>query len=103
MSLSSREDGWQPPIIKTVATENKGIDDLAAAIESYRDFHFKTDLGTDRRRAIARWRILELLRERLVAQTLASDSASETLDRLADEVARRRRDPYSAVEELIGQ
>ncbi len=58
LSLSGREDGWQPPIIKTIATENKGIDDLAAAIESYRDFHFKTDLGTDRRRAIARWRIL---------------------------------------------
>ena len=34
LSLSSREDGWQPPIIKTIATENKGIEDLAAAIES---------------------------------------------------------------------
>jgi LAO/AO transport system kinase len=103
LSLSSREDGWQPPIIKTIATENKGINDLVAAIESYRNFNFVTDLGSDRRRAIARWRILELLRERLVARTLASDSASDTLDRLADEVATRRRDPYSAVEELIGQ
>lgn len=101
LSLSGREDGWQPPIIKTIATENKGVDDLAAAIENYQDFHFKTDLGTHRRRAIARWRILELLRERLLARTLASDSASETLDRLAEEVATRRRDPYSAVEELI--
>jgi len=101
LSLSAREDGWQPPIIKTIATENKGIDDLAAAIEGYQDFHFKTDLGTQRKRAIARWRILELLRERLLARTLASDSASDTLDRLAEEVATRRRDPYSAVEELI--
>lgn len=101
LSLSSREDGWQPPIIKTIATENKGIVDLATAIESYRDFHFKTDLGTHRRRAIARWRILELLRERLLARTLASESASDTLDRLAEEVATRRLDPYSAVEELI--
>ncbi len=101
LSLSSREDGWQPPIIRTVATENKGMEDLAAAIESYRDFHFKSDLGNTRRRAIARWRILELLQERLLARTLASDSASDTLDRLAEEVATRRRDPYSAVEELI--
>lgn len=103
LSLSSREDGWQPPIIKTIAIENKGLEELAAAIESYRDFHFKTDLGTGRRRSIARWRILELLRERLLARTLASNSASDTLERLADEVATRRRDPYSAVEELIGQ
>ena len=101
LSLAHREDGWQPPIVKTVATENKGVDELAAAIEKYRDFHFSSDLGNQRRRAIARWRILELLRERLVSRTLDSESASERLDLLADEVARRERDPYSAVEELI--
>ncbi len=103
LSLAHREDGWQPPIVKTVATENKGITDLATAIESYQEFHFRSDLGNERRRAVARWRILELLREKLVARTLDSESASERLDSLADEVARRQRDPYSAVEELIKQ
>lgn len=101
LSLAHREDGWQPPIIKTVATENKGVTELASAIESYREFHFRSDLGNERRRAVARWRILELLREKLVSRTLDSESASERLDLLADEVARRQRDPYSAVEELI--
>jgi hypothetical protein len=41
------------------------------------------------------------LRERLLAQTLSNDSASEKLDRLASEVATKRRDPYSAVEEIM--
>ncbi|HEU4479574.1 MAG TPA: methylmalonyl Co-A mutase-associated GTPase MeaB [Pyrinomonadaceae bacterium] len=103
LSLAHREDGWLPPIVKTVATENKGVEDLAAAIESYKDFHLRSNLGNQRRRAVARWRILELLREKLVARTLDSDSASERLDLLIDEVARRQRDPYSAVEELIKQ
>jgi len=102
LSLAMREDAWEPPIVKTVATESKGIQELAAAIEKYRDFHLQTKSGDGRRRAIARWRILELLRERLVAQTLESDSASEKLDRLAGEVASRQRDPYSAVEEIMG-
>ena len=101
LSLAARDDAWEPPIVKTVATESKGIQELAAAIEKYRDFHMQTDSGYGRRTAIARWRILELLRERLVAQTLESDSASEKLDRLAGEVASRQRDAYSAVEELI--
>ena len=103
LSLAHREDGWLPPIVKTIATENKGVEDLAAAIESYKDFHFRSNLSNERRRAVARWRILELLREKLVARTLDSDSASERLDLLVDEVARRQRDPYSAVEELIKQ
>ena len=101
LSLAMRADSWQPQIIKTVATDGQGIQELATAIEKYRDFHLQTKSGDGRRRAIARWRILELLRERLVAQTLESDSASEKLDRLAGEVASRQRDPYSAVEELM--
>lgn len=101
LSLASREDSWDPPIVKTVATEGTGIQELAAAIERYRDFNLKANSGDGRRRAIARWRILELLRERLVMQTLERDSASEKLDRLAGEVASRERDPYSAVEELM--
>jgi LAO/AO transport system kinase len=101
LSLATRDDAWHPPIVKTVATAGEGVEELASAIESYRDFHLRTESGEGRRRAIARWRILELLRERLVSQTLASDSASEKLDYLAGEVATRRRDPYSAVEELI--
>ena len=101
LSLAARDDSWEPPIVKTVATESKGIQELAAAIDKYRTFHLQTKSGDGRRRAIARWRILELLRERLVAQTLESDSASAKLDRLAGEVASRQRDPYSAVEELM--
>lgn len=101
LSLATRDDGWHPPIVKTIATENKGIEELAAAIESYRYFLTQAKSGDGRRHAIARWRILELLRERLVLQTLEADSASEKLDRLAGEVASRQRDPYSAVEELM--
>ncbi|MFN2516083.1 MAG: methylmalonyl Co-A mutase-associated GTPase MeaB [Pyrinomonadaceae bacterium] len=101
LSLATREDSWDPPIVKTVATESTGIQELAVAIESYRDFHQKAKFVDGRRRAVARWRILELLRERLVAQTLESNSASEKLDRLAGEVASRQRDPYSAVEEIM--
>jgi GTPase len=101
LSLSTRSDAWLPPIVKTVATENKGLNDLAAAIETYRESHLKTEIGSDRRRSIAKWRILELLREQLVSRTLATDSASERLDRLAGEVATRQRDPYSAVDEII--
>jgi LAO/AO transport system kinase len=103
LSLATRDDAWESPIVKTVATESKGISELAAAIERYQDFHLHTKSGDARRRAIARWRILELLRERLVAQTLQSDGASEKLDRLAGEVASKLRDPYSAVEEMLGR
>jgi LAO/AO transport system kinase len=101
LSLAMRPDAWQPPIVKTVATENKGIEELASAIESYQEFQRTAEASAARRQSIARWRILELLRERLLARTLSADSASERLDSLAAEVAHKRRDPYSAVEEIM--
>lgn len=102
LSLATRPDGWHPPIVKTVATESKGIEELATAVESYRDFRRKDEAGRARGASVARWRILELLRERLLARTLESDNATARLEALAREVAEKRRDPYSAVEEFIG-
>lgn len=101
LSLSSRSDSWNPPIVKTVATEARGIADLADAIERFRERQKDTEVLSERRRAIARWRIVELLRERVLSSVLSSDASVAALERLSDEVATRRRDPYSAVEELL--
>ena len=101
LSLASRGDGWDPPIVKTIATDNHGLTELAQAIDAYAESQLGARVSSERRRAIARWRIVELLRESLLARVLASDSSVAMLDRLADEVASRRRDPYSAVEEII--
>lgn len=101
LTYAVREDEWQSPIVKTVATENKGIEELALAIEQCRRIQQARPESSERRQAVARWRILELLREQLVAKTMAGDNASLKLETLAAEVASKQRDPYSAVEELL--
>jgi len=101
LSLAVRADAWEPPIVKTVAIENQGIAELAGAIERFRETHRSEELTSERRRAIARWRIVELLRECLLASVLESENATAVLERLAGEVATRQRDPYSAVEEIM--
>src|SRR5919199_334160 len=101
LNLAHRPDMWSPPIVKTVATENRGLEELAAAIESYREFQRAASGARERRGAVARWRILELLRERLLARALEREGARARLESLADEVAEKRRDPYSAVDELL--
>jgi putative protein kinase ArgK-like GTPase of G3E family len=50
---------WNPPIVKTIATENQGIADLAEAIEGYKGFHKQDgDTTLARKQAIAKWRLL---------------------------------------------
>jgi len=101
LTLSVNANKWQPPIIKTVATESKGIEDLATAIDQCRKFQDSNPESGERRKAIARWRILELVREQLIRRALNGDSSSNKLDVLAAEVASKERDPYSAAEELM--
>jgi LAO/AO transport system kinase len=102
LSLAHRPDFWNSPIVKTVATENKGIEDLAKAIESYNDFQKTGEASLIRKQAIARWRLLELLREKLLATVLSQNGTSERLDELALEIAQKKNNPYSAVEEILG-
>ena len=102
LSLAHRPDMWNPPIVKTVATENKGIDDLAAVIESYVEFIAKGEANLVRKRSIAKWRLLELLQERLLADLLSNGDVEGLLDTLSQEIAVKSTDPYSAVEKLIG-
>jgi LAO/AO transport system kinase len=101
LTLAMRPDHWHPPIIKTVAIESKGIEDLAVAIQSYKDFQKETPDAKVRREAIARWRIMELLRETLLARVLKENGTKEKIEALAAEVANKERDPYSAVDELL--
>ncbi|MCY7376238.1 MAG: methylmalonyl Co-A mutase-associated GTPase MeaB [Pyrinomonadaceae bacterium] len=100
LTLAMRPDFWNPPIIKTVATESKGIEDLSKAIESYYEFQKKGE-NLERRKAIAKWRLLELLQERLLADILNRNGTGAKLDRLAQEIAEKRNNPYSAVEEIL--
>jgi LAO/AO transport system kinase len=103
LEMSDRSDGWRPPIVRTVATKNKGIAELAEAIERYAAFRLGHAASLDRRADAAETRLLELLRERLLRRVLAEAMTPEQLRELASAVASRQRDPYSIVEEIAGR
>jgi len=101
LSLAHRPDMWMPPIVPTIATESKGIEDLSAAITSYYDFQRSETGGLVRKTAIAKWRLTELVQERLLSNLMSRNGTGEKLDRLALAIAEKKIDPYSAVEEIL--
>ena len=104
LSISERPDGWKPPIVKTIATEDNGITNLAEAIAGYADFvQSHSDRATVRRTNIARHRIIEMLRDRLLKAALKKATTEDELKELAQAVASRSRDPYSVVDEIIAK
>jgi len=103
LQIAPERDGWRPPVVRTVATEGKGIEELAAAIEQWRG-HFEAS-GRREAKRVERWkkRLLELLENRLLEVVVGRRLGEEGLAALAAEVAARRKDPYAAVREVLAQ
>jgi LAO/AO transport system kinase len=101
-SLAVRRDGWTPPIVKTVASEGKGIEELGAAVVEYENY-----LQTENRalkKSVENWRerLVEMLRDAMLEKARAQ-LGDGSMARLAAEVAEHKRDPYSLIEEIAGK
>jgi LAO/AO transport system kinase len=103
LSLVMPRDGWHPPVVRTVATEGKGIEELVGTIEKFRA-HFEAS-GVRRKKQVEHWekRLVEMVGSRLLEKVLGGKEGAKKLRGLAVEVAERRLDPFSAVGEILGK
>lgn len=101
LSLVMPRDGWHPPVVRTVATENRGIERLAESVEKFRK-HFETT-GQRQKKHIEHWekRLVEMLESRLLERVLGGKQGEARLRGLAQQVAERKKDPFSAVSEIL--
>lgn len=93
-------DSWLVPVIETVATEHKGIDELLAALDRHRAHLHQTGEIADRERQRVEAELLDRLRETLLTRLLAERSP-DTLEDIIQRVLRRELDPGAAVRALI--
>ena len=99
-SLAIRHDGWTPPIVKTVASQGSGIEELAAAIEEYERYLAQENRAL--KKSVEHWqeRLVEMLRDTMLEK--ARSQFGGNMAALAAEVAEHKRDPYTLVEEIAG-
>ncbi|HKI04066.1 MAG TPA: methylmalonyl Co-A mutase-associated GTPase MeaB [Thermoanaerobaculia bacterium] len=98
MMLSIGEHGpWLPPILKTVAARDQGIDRLLEEIERHRQHLAESGEIERRRRSHLRLRVETILKERVVA---AADRVLG-LDREVERGYGQRLDPYRVADRLF--
>jgi LAO/AO transport system kinase len=101
-SLATRHDGWTPPIVKTVASQGTGIEELAAAISDYEEYLRKDNLALSKSVENWRERLIEMLRDTLLEKA-RQQMGDGIAARYAVEVAEHKRDPYTLVEEIAAK
>ena len=103
LQLVPERDGWKPRVVHTVATENKGVDELAGEIAEFRE---RTKQSAERQaKRVEHWRrrLLALAEEQFLQRAVPGTQGEAALDALAREVADRTKDPYAAVRELLSR
>jgi LAO/AO transport system kinase len=102
-SLAVRSDNWTPPIVKTVASDGTGVPEVVEAIEKYQAYLTQGSLGRNRRIESWRKRLTEMLRDALFQRVVTGYLGNGEVERFATEIAEHKRDPYSLVEEIVGE
>lgn len=102
LTLPGAPKGWTPPVVKTVASRNQGMEDLLAAVDRHRE-HLASDGGSlGRLRMKFSQKFRDILSERFLMELSAHHLTPEKEEELLGRFLRREEDPYTAAEDLLG-
>ncbi len=96
------ENTWLPKIIKAVAPENKGIDEIADEIEKHKSFLIEKNFFHLKRQNQAKIRIKEIVEHKLKDE-LWSEDRENLLNSSLKNVLLGNSSPYHIAEEIIQQ
>jgi LAO/AO transport system kinase len=100
MEMNTEMGEWMPPIVTCVAAKGEGTDSVWAAVSDHRR-HLESSGELEARR---RRRVVDEMRE-IVVRTIEARAytaaGADELERLADDVVARRRDPYDAASVIV--
>ncbi len=100
VATASNHDFWLPPVIRTVATEGEGIDELIAAVEAHRQYLTQADRMHQLEQQHVEMELVDRVRDELVKQ-LFSVLPAEKLRDVVKQVQSRSLDPQTAVNQLL--
>ncbi len=96
--IDIKESTWNPPVIKTSAKKNEGIEELVTNINKHYDYLVKDEIITNRRKEVLKKQLINLLERKLRENYIEPLISSEKfVDRL-NAINNGEIDPYSVVE-----
>ncbi len=101
LELKRSDDGWQPPVLSTIATKSEGIEAVMQAIEDHHMFLERNGRLESKRLEALGNRIRMIAEEKLKENFWGDPHIDERLGAVLEEVKSGRKSPYEAARELI--
>ena len=96
-----KEAAWRPPIVRTVAIERKGLEEMHKALGEHRAYAGRPEVSDALRREKTRMRLKNAVREELLDGWLKGRGLEAELDRAVERVMSGEASPHRAVRDLI--
>lgn len=94
------ENSWLPNIVKAIASENKGIDEIANEIDRHNSFMINKNLFNVKREKQSKVRIKEIVEHKLKDE-LWSETGENSLNSSLQKVVLGSLSPYQIAEDII--
>ncbi len=98
-----KKSPWTPPVVKTVATEKRGIDDLVEAIGSHQCQLKESGAILEKRRERIRQQTFQMIHFALFQLMEKELAQNGRLERLVDAIIERKENPYRAMREIVDE
>ena len=103
LDLDSREVKWRPPIKRTIASKDQGVEELIEALDEH--FEFLEDSGElqERRAERTRNEIVAMINEQIGRYVAEKVITSDEFNSQVDAVNARENDPYTVVSDVMAK
>lgn len=96
-----KQRGWTPPVVRTIAAENQGIDELWQKIDEHRKYLTSSGELVKRRKMRTCQETLRLIHNELFRIVRENLQSSGQMDCMVEDIMDRRRDPYSIMRGIL--
>jgi LAO/AO transport system kinase len=90
-----------PPVVKTVATEGEGVDNLVKEIDKLVKNKSQEFIDSRKKRLIS-WMLRDIISEKIY-QAVSKKIPESEFESLVEKIHKREIDPYTVADEIVGR
>ena len=95
------EEGWRPPIIKTIGTTGEGVSELIETILKHKQVLEESDGLCQKRKERAKDEIICLIERDISRNIHEKFEYDRSFEEIIEQIVARKRDPYSYAQEVV--
>ncbi len=97
----NQEDAWRPPVLKAVARDNEGLEEIYDAVLAHFEYLKSSGMLKQQLMQKCKEEFTEILKTNLTTYILTKAIAKGDFDELVEAIVKRQIDPYTASDKLL--